>query len=98
MKDYGIASSILTDIKTMVSGKIFVENAFNNFKNKGFDFSHISQKNIIIVCNKMDMRYDFYMKHIMPAVEWKINQLMNKDKNLMKKFTSNLGSSFKSEI
>ena len=28
--------------------------------------------NIIIVFNKMDMTYDFYMKHNMRAVEWKI--------------------------
>ena len=33
----------------------------------------------------MDMTYDFYLKHIMPAVEWKINQLINKDKNLINK-------------
>ena len=53
MKDYGIASSTLTDNKTMVSWNIFVENVINNSKNKGFDFSHMSQVNIIIVCNKM---------------------------------------------
>ena len=41
--------------------------------------------NIIIVCNKMDMTYDFYMKHNMSAVEWKLNQLINKDKNLVNK-------------
>ena len=69
----------------MVSWKIFVENEINNLKDDGFDFSHISQMNIIIVCNKMDMVYDFYMKHKMPAVEWKLNQLINKDKNLNNK-------------
>ena len=84
-EDYGIASSELTDNKTKFSLKIFVENAVNNLKNEGFDFSHISQMNIIIVCNKMDMTYDFYMNHNMPAVEWKINQLINKDKNLINK-------------
>ena len=77
--------SNLTDNKTMVSWKIFVENKINNLKNDGFDFSHISEMNIIIVCNKMDKTYDFYMKHIMPAVEWKLNQFINKDKNLITK-------------
>ena len=91
MKDYGIALSILTDNKTMVSWKIFVENGITNFKSKGFDFSHISQMIIIIVCNKMDMTYDSNMKHNMPAVEWKINQLINKDKNLIKNYQQ-LGS------
>ena len=31
------------------------------------------------------MTYNFYMKHNMPAVEWKLNQLFNKDKNLINK-------------
>ena len=39
--------------------------------------------NFIIVCNKMDMTYDFYMKHNRPAVEWKLNELINKNKNLI---------------
>ena len=69
----------------MVSWKLFVENKINDFKNDGFDFSHISQMNIIIVCNKMDRVYDFYMKHNMPAVESKLNQLILKDKNLINK-------------
>ena len=59
MEDYGIGSSILTDNKTMVSGRIFVKNAIINFKNKGFDFSHISQMNMLLVSNKMDRTYDF---------------------------------------
>ena len=33
----------------------------------------------------MDMTYNFYMKHNMHAVEWKLNQLINKDKNLINK-------------
>ena len=84
-KDYGIASSILTDNKTMVSWKIFVEYAINIFKIDGLDFSHISQMNVLIVCNKMHKTYDFYMKHNKPAVECNINQLINKEKNLIKK-------------
>ena len=32
------------------------------------------------------MTYDFYLKHNKPALEWKINQLINKDKNLSNKF------------
>ena len=46
--------------------------------------------NIIIVCNKEDMTYDFYVKYIMHAVEWKLNQLINKDKNLMNKLPATL--------
>ena len=61
MKEYEIASSILTDNKTMVCWESFVESVIENFESKGFDFSHISQMNIIIVCKKMDLTYDFYM-------------------------------------
>ena len=86
MKDRGIASGMSTDNTTMVSWKVFVENAINKLRDEGFDFSHISQMNFIIVCNKMDMTFDFYFKQIMPAVEWKINQVINKDKNLINKF------------
>ena len=35
MEDYPVASSKLTDNKTMVSWKIFVEFVINNFKNEG---------------------------------------------------------------
>ena len=31
------------------------------------------------------MTYDFYMKHNMSAVEWKLNQSINKDKHLINK-------------
>ena len=41
---------------------------------------------IITLAHKRDMTYDFYLKHNMPAFEWKLNQLINKDKNLINKF------------
>ena len=80
MESYRIAGSNLTDNKAMVFRKKFVENKINNIKNDGFDFSHISEMNIIIVCNKMYMTNDFHMKHNMSAVEWKLNQLITKTK------------------
>ena len=84
-EDYGRLSSVLTDNRTLISWKIFIENATDGFKTDGHVFSHISQMNIIIECNKMDMTYDFYIKQNMPAVEWRINQLINKDRNLINK-------------
>ena len=53
---------------------------------EGCDFSHIAEMDIIKLAHKRDMTYDFYMKHNMSAFEWKINQLINKDKNLINKF------------
>ena len=73
----------------MVSRKIFVEKTINHSRNEGYDFSHISQMKIIIVCNKMDMTYDFYLKHSMPAVEWRLNAMINRDKCLINKFPRN---------
>ena len=68
MEGYSVASSKLRDKNTMVYWRIFVEKVINNFKNEGYDFSHVSQMIIIIVCNKMDVAYDFYIKHNMPVL------------------------------
>ena len=46
--------------------------------------------NIIRISNKMDMTYDFYIKHNMHAVEWKMNALINKNKSLINKFNETL--------
>ena len=41
---------------------------------------------IITFAHKRDMTYDFYLKHNMSAFEWKLNAMINKDKNLIKNF------------
>ena len=35
------------------------------------------------------MTYDFYMKHNMPPVEWKLNAMINRNKSLTNKFDRN---------
>ena len=35
------------------------------------------------------MTYDHYLKHNMSAFEWKLNAMINKDKNLINKFPKN---------
>ena len=50
------------------------------------DFSHIAEMDIITLAHKRDMTYDFYLKHNMSAFEWKLNSMINKDKNLINKF------------
>ena len=52
MEGYPVPLSKLTDNKTVVTWKIFVETVINNFKIEGFDFSHISQMNNTIIANK----------------------------------------------
>ena len=80
LEGYPVASSKLTNNKTMISRKLFVEKVIYNFKNEGYDFSHLSQINILIVCKKRDLTHEFYMKHNMPAVEWKLNAMINREK------------------
>ena len=53
---------------------------------EGFDFSHIGEMDIITLAHKRDITYEYYLKHNMPAIEWEINQLNNKDKNLINTF------------
>ena len=57
----------------------------NNFKKKGYNFNHIEEMNLLPKSNKMDMAYDFYIKHNMSALDWKLNAMINKNKNLIKK-------------
>ena len=53
------------------------------------DFSHIAEMDIITLVHKRDMTYDFYLKHNMSAFEWKLNAMINKDKNLINKIPKN---------
>ena len=51
----------------------FSENALNDFTNNGYTFSHMAKLNIITLVNKLDVSYDFCIKHNMHAVERKLN-------------------------
>ena len=74
---------------TNVSLSNFLRDTIDNLKEEGFDFSHIAEMDIIALAHKRDMAYDFYLKHNMSAFEWKVNAMINKDKNLIKKFPKN---------
>ena len=43
----------------------------------------------ITIANKMDMSYDFNIKHNMCALEWKLNALIYKNKSLINIFDRN---------
>ena len=62
---------------------------FGDFKDKGYNFSHIAEMQIVTIANKMDMSYDFYIKHNMHATEWKLNAMINKNKSSINKFPRN---------
>ena len=73
----------------MISWKNFLEKVIDDFTDKGFTFNHIVEMHIITIAKKMDMSYDFYIKHKMCALEWKLNAVINKSKNLINKFDRN---------
>ena len=79
----------LSDNKTMVFWKTFLMKVIDDFKDKGYIFGHIAEMHIILIASKMDMSYDFYMKHNMCALEWKLNAMINKNKSLINKFHRN---------
>ena len=69
--------------------KKVLENVNKDFKDKGYNFNHIAEVIIITTANKKDTSYDFYIKHNMHAVEWKLFSMINKDKNLVNKSNRN---------
>ena len=67
--------------KTLISWRKYLENVIDGLKNKGYNFNHIEEMNIITISNEMDKTNDFYITHNMPLVEWKLNAMINKNKN-----------------
>ena len=63
-----------------------MRDAIHNLKEEGYDFNYIADMDIITLAHKRDMTYDFYLKNNMSAFEWKLNAMINKDKNLFNKF------------
>ena len=77
------------DNRTFISWSNYLREAINNLKEEGYHFNHIAEMDIITIAHKRDMTYDFYLKHNLPAFEWKLNAVINKDKNLFIKFPRN---------
>ena len=44
---------------------------------------------LITIANKMDKSFDFYIKHTMHAVEWKLNTKINENETSIKKINRN---------
>ena len=73
----------------MISWRNFLEEVIDDFKIKGYIFNLIEEMNIITMASKLDMTNDFYIKHNMHAVEWKLNAMINENKSLINKFNRN---------
>ena len=79
----------MIDKRTIISWSNYLKDAISILKEEGYHFNHIAEMDIITLAHKRDMTYAFYMKHEMSAFEWKLNALINKDKNLINKFPRN---------
>ena len=75
--------------KTNISWSNYIREAIDRLKTEGYHFDHIAEMDIITLAHKRDMTYDFYLKNNMSAFEWKLNALINKDKNLINQFPQN---------
>ena len=73
----------------MISWKCFLEKVIEDFKDKGYNFNHIPDMHIMTIANKRNMSYEVYLKHNMGAIEWRINAMINKTENFIKKFARN---------
>ena len=79
----------MIDNRTCVSWSNYLREAIDKLKEEGYDFNFIAEMDIITLAHKRDMTYDFYLKHNMPAFEWKLNAMIHKDKSLINKFPRN---------
>ena len=61
----------------------YLEKVNDVFENIGYNFNHIEEVNGLTISNIMDMSYDFYIKHNMQEIEWKMNAMINKNKSLI---------------
>ena len=73
----------------MFSWLNFKVKIISDFRDKGYTFNQIAEMHIITIANKLDMSYDFYLKHKMYALEWKLNAMVNKYKSLINNLLQN---------
>ena len=90
--------SNLFDNKTMVSWKSFLVIVIDDLKCKGFKFKHIDELNNITKAKKLDVAFDFYIKHNMCSLEWKLNSMINRNKALIINFTRDWSNPTKRKI
>ena len=72
------------DIKIMIFRENLLVDVINDFNKKRYTFDGIVELYIITIANKMDMSYEFYIKHKMHAVAGKLIMIVAKNPHLMK--------------
>ena len=66
-----------------------MEELIDDYKYKRYTLICIDGLNTTLIAEKVDMSYGFYIKHNMHAVEWKLNAMIYKNKNLINNFDRN---------
>ena len=61
----------------------------SDFKDKEYTFDHIAEMLIVTIADKLDTTYDFFIKHNMWALKWKLNAMIDKDKRMNRKLPVN---------
>ena len=79
----------MINFTTNISWSNYIREAIDSFKKEGYHFDHIAGMDVITLAHKRDMTYDFYLKHNMSAFEWKLNAIINRDKNLINRLPRN---------
>ena len=74
---------------TNISWFKYFRDAIHNLKEEGYAFKYIAEMDMIKIAYKRYMTYDSYLKHNISAFEWKLNAIINKDKNIFHKFPQN---------
>ena len=78
--------NLLTDMNNntkFISWSNYLREATDSLKAEGYDFNFFAEMDIITLAHKRDMTYDFCLKHKISAFEWKLNAMINKDKNVI---------------
>ena len=73
----------------MISWKTFLEKVIDDFEDRVYTFNHIAEMHIITIAHKNHKIYDFYIRHKMCALEWKLKAMINKNKSLINKYDHN---------
>ena len=82
-------------VNTMhINLKRYLLNHIDNFKQKGHLFSHIDEKNISTINDKMFMTYDIFIKHPMQAIDLKSNKIVAKNPHLINSLNKSLSKIF----
>ena len=58
-------TSKISDTKTLIPWKNSLEAVIDGLKNEGYTLDRVAEMHFIIIANKLNMSYDFYIKHNM---------------------------------